>query len=295
VTIAVLLDSSVLRPSPLCDFLLNVAKRRLYRPYFSRRILEDSTEEVVQNGLFSQIEAKSYQESICRSCPGSLIEDIPNASFVTPSNAVKNPVILAAAVSGYEHIPIIVTSDSKQFSSKDLEVFGIEAISPDNFLLFLCQEYSCATLADSLKEFSKSKSIDLLHIVSKLEEQCPKFTSEVLLTLYSGRLHPLLKVILRSPIAQELEAKRVFKGNRYSLSETNESISIFSIERDIEILRYSSENISGAICSKDIKILMNAKEAPVYQELIMINQRISSGKIMNSIKNAQSSNVKEII
>jgi hypothetical protein len=46
----VVLDACVLYPISLCDVLLSAADRRLYRPYWSKSILDEMEGALVRNG-----------------------------------------------------------------------------------------------------------------------------------------------------------------------------------------------------------------------------------------------------
>ncbi len=131
---AALLDACVLVPVALTDTLLRLAEYELYRPLWSARILEEAQRAVTAihpevdperiHRRFRQMDAAFPDASLDGWQPlqGSL--ELPDRD---------DRHVLAAAIAG--RADVIVTANVRDFPAEILRDYGLEALSPDQFLL----------------------------------------------------------------------------------------------------------------------------------------------------------------
>lgn len=131
---AALLDTCTLVPISLCDLLLKLAEDpALYQPKWSREILGELT-RTLQGPKFNLTPEKAAYRIAC------MESAFPEAAItgyesVTPSmpNDSKDRHVLAAAVCG--KVDAIITLNTRDFPLKSLSEFGIERLTPDQFLV----------------------------------------------------------------------------------------------------------------------------------------------------------------
>jgi predicted nucleic acid-binding protein len=131
---AALLDACVLVPIALADTLLRIAERELYRPLWSDRILEEAKSAILE--VHQEIEP----ELIDRRFAGmnGAFEDALvtgwepfEATVVLPDADDRH--VVAAAMRG--RADAIITANVRDYPTAVLEMIGIEALHPDDFLL----------------------------------------------------------------------------------------------------------------------------------------------------------------
>ncbi|MEP0879547.1 PIN domain-containing protein [Funiculus sociatus GB2-M2] len=133
-TLRVLLDSCVILPMPLCDTLLRAAEAGLYEVYFSQKILDDATGNLVKQGRMTDPKAASFQAIIKRYFPEAIVE-VPQELVAVMTNDPGDRHVVAAAI--VAKADVIVTDNLKDFQAADLAPWGIEAWHQDDFLVYL--------------------------------------------------------------------------------------------------------------------------------------------------------------
>ncbi len=128
----IVLDTCVLAPMPLCDTLLRLAESpALYAPRWSSDILRELKSTLIKMGYSeAQVTRRltamdAAFEDAAISGYGHLVESM--------TNHPKDRHVLAAAVS--DHARAIVTHNIRDFPVTALRKFGVEALTPDEFLL----------------------------------------------------------------------------------------------------------------------------------------------------------------
>lgn len=127
--IVAVLDACVLIPSVLADTLLRCAERELYRPAWSRQILD----EVRRNlpGSVDTAAADRRINTMCRFFPQAMVSG--HEAFTEHlTNHPKDRHVLAAAVKG--NAEYIVTANLRDFPAAALRPYAVEAQHPDDFL-----------------------------------------------------------------------------------------------------------------------------------------------------------------
>lgn len=129
------LDANVLYPFSIRDTLLRLAELELYRPLWSRRILEETREALLEHGVgvdraerLVNTMRKAFEEA---EVDQAEIERLEPAMTNDPGDRH----VLACAVAADSEL--VVTSNLAHFPSEACESVGVEARHPDDFLLDL--------------------------------------------------------------------------------------------------------------------------------------------------------------
>lgn len=134
--IAAVLDACVLAPMPLCDTLLRCAgSHTIFHLFWSSETLREVSATLEKFG-YSRVQAERRVHAMQQAFPEALI-DVPRRSLrAFPNLPDPNDThVVAAAVQASARV--IVTFNSKHFPRKVLDVHGISACSPDEFMMGL--------------------------------------------------------------------------------------------------------------------------------------------------------------
>jgi predicted nucleic acid-binding protein len=178
-----LYDSCVLYPAPLRDLLMHLALTDLYRAKWTNEIHD----EWIRNVLTNRPDLKKSQLERTRELMNSNVRDCLVGGYekLIPALSLPDPDdrhVLAAAIRS--SASVIVTYNLKDFPTKSIKEFGIEAQHPDvflNHLIDLSPHVVCGAIQRlrlSLKNPPKSteeyleilKKQSLVQVVKKLKE-----------------------------------------------------------------------------------------------------------------------------
>ncbi|MFS0143893.1 putative toxin-antitoxin system toxin component, PIN family [Corynebacterium striatum] len=129
-----LLDACTLVPVSLADTFLSLAEAGLYRPLWSDRILEEVSLAVRR--IHPELPPEAVERRI------AVMQDFFDDANVTNWEVLESVValpdpddahVLAAAIQG--RADVIVTFNVKDFPRDELQRFGIDVQTPDEFLL----------------------------------------------------------------------------------------------------------------------------------------------------------------
>lgn len=131
----VCIDACVLANYAVSDLLLRLAERpRIYTPVLSNRILDEVRRTHVEKLGWGEEMADSWQMAIRKAFPETIAVGFePLQACIT--NDEKDRHVVAAALVGKAQL--IVTFNLKDFASKHLEKWGIEAQHPQDYLITL--------------------------------------------------------------------------------------------------------------------------------------------------------------
>lgn len=133
--IRVVLDACVLYPISLCSILLRLAERQLYHAYWSGRILEEVTRNLVEHGVMPARAGRRVEQMRLTFRDA----EVPAASIARLEprmiNDAKDRHVLAAAV--VAKADAVITFNLRDFAAQACEPYGIEAWHPDRFLVDL--------------------------------------------------------------------------------------------------------------------------------------------------------------
>jgi len=178
----VMLDANVLVPITLTDTLLHIAEQGMFQPLWSERILDETLATLkvlhpTKAPLVLERRIERMNNAFPQACvtgwehlEGALVGICPD-----PDDAH----VVAAAVFGQAEM--IVTSNLKDFPESLLEPFDLQAISPDDFLLYQL-DLNHEFVMESLQTQALNKNrppLTLMEIVAQLEHLVPKFAVEV--------------------------------------------------------------------------------------------------------------------
>lgn len=135
-TFRVVLDACVLFPFSLRDTLLRLAERELYDVYWSDRILDEVTRNLVSQGFMDEAAAQRLEGFMRAAFDAAAVstEAIDRLEPVMTNHPKDRHVLAAAVVADAE---AVVTSNLKDFRDEACEPCGIVAMHPDEFLMIL--------------------------------------------------------------------------------------------------------------------------------------------------------------
>lgn len=175
----VVLDACALYPISLCDVLLSAADRRIYRPLWTSRILDEMENALVRNGKDPE-KIRHRRSEMERLFPEA---EVTGYEPLIPAmqNDEKDRHVLAAAVRA--GASLVVTLNLSDFPKAVLEPLGIRAIHPDVFLMDLLG-FDQEAMLDAIEDMSAQKTrppqtpLDILRRVGK---NAPKFAAAALM------------------------------------------------------------------------------------------------------------------
>lgn len=166
----VIYDACVLHPAPLRDLLIRIGMTGVVRVRWSDRILDECFRSILRRRPDLDEQALSRTRDLMRrAVPDCLVEgyDHLEADLELPDPDDRH--VLAAAVRcGAQSI---VTFNLKDFPAERTEVFGVEAVHPDDFVVGLI-DLAPAAIATVIAQqagdlrhppVTVAKLLDLLH------------------------------------------------------------------------------------------------------------------------------------
>lgn len=176
------LDACVLVPIALADILLRTAEKQLFRPVWSERILAETRAALTV--IHPKIDPKLFDRRIWHMNETFPDASVTNLDSIATGIALPDPNdnhVLAAAIRG--QCNAIVTANLRDFPECYLNEFGIEAISPDDFLLNQLDLLARPVL-DAVREQAVAASNPVLAVDELLvvlgRAGVPNFADEVL-------------------------------------------------------------------------------------------------------------------
>ncbi|PYX10986.1 MAG: hypothetical protein DMG88_00550 [Acidobacteria bacterium] len=175
---AVLLDSSVLVPMPLCDLLLRLAEEpALYRPLWSEQILQEVGIALINCLHHTETQRDRRLAFMRGSFPEALVSvpaDLPQAVSCIPDPGDRH--VLAAAISG--RADAILTLNQRDFPKECLEQWNIAGMSPDEFLEHQFH-LSPEAVLDKIDAQASAIRNERRQVIERLKQrlQAPKFAA----------------------------------------------------------------------------------------------------------------------
>lgn len=119
-----LLDASVLHPWVVCDLLLRLAERRLYRPAWSEAILDELVESLVERMPEREERFRRRREHMEAAFAEAMTRRPERfASAVPPAVDEGDRHVVAAALAA--RADVIVTDNIRDFAPDDLAEVGL--------------------------------------------------------------------------------------------------------------------------------------------------------------------------
>ncbi|MFI7574149.1 PIN domain-containing protein [Micromonospora sp. NPDC049497] len=133
--IVAVLDACVLVPSVLADTLLRCAEQDLYRPLWTRAILDEVRRNLPPSALGAKAERRV--EVMRDYFPEAMVSGYEHL-IAEMTNDPKDRHVLAAAVAA--DAEVIVTANLRDFPDHALAPYAIEVLHPDDFLCMLLED-----------------------------------------------------------------------------------------------------------------------------------------------------------
>ena len=237
---------------PLCDTLLRIAEKGLYRLYFSQKILDETTSNLVKKNRMNEQKAIRYQQQIKQHFSESIVEDY---ELLIPlmTNDIKDRHVLAAAIKC--KADIIVTFNLKDFPPESLQPWGIKTQHPDKFLLDLFSDYGIDIGVEIIRQQTadlKNPPVKMIDTIERLDRQVPDFATWILFYEYSDYLANIAMKILKLIGHKQSSQIKFYEGKKYHLREENKVLTIRHIDRG-EILKQTKDFINGNFTLEDLE------------------------------------------
>jgi predicted nucleic acid-binding protein len=175
----VLLDACAIFPMSLRDTLLRAADAGLYRLVLTEDILEEVRRNLISERRLTEDKAQRLIDIIKMYFPDAFITHHTLLIASMPINK-KDRHVLAAAVAS--NAQVIVTQNLKDFPSELISPFGIEAQSPDEFLvhLFYLAPQAMVKLIKGQASDLQNPPMSALGLLTTLKLHAPTFVELVL-------------------------------------------------------------------------------------------------------------------
>jgi len=128
-----LLDANVLHPMVLCDLLMRLSHRGLYRALWSRHILEETKRSILRRRAdLSDDILQRRMDAMNEALPDAQVVGYDNLLLSLPALGEDAHVLAAAIVGGAD---VIVTQNTRDFPEPTLAPYRIAVQTPDEFLV----------------------------------------------------------------------------------------------------------------------------------------------------------------
>ena len=163
------LDTCVLAPMPLCDTLLRLAEEpAVYTPKWSGNILRELRSTLQRMG-YTASQADRRIVAMTTAFEDANVDEHENL-IDEMKNHPKDRHVLAAAVRC--EAQAIVTFNVKDFGQAALTPYGMEVLTPDQFLLFHHQS-SAELMMEKLAAQAVVRRVSLDELLGRLERAAP--------------------------------------------------------------------------------------------------------------------------
>lgn len=129
------LDANVLHPWILCDILLRLAERGLFRPVWSSEILDEVVRSIARRRPdLSADRVRHRVDRMNAAFPDAMISDYEPVRSAVPTAVHAGDIhVVATAISA--RADVIVTADVNDMPTADVGRLGILVQGPDEFLV----------------------------------------------------------------------------------------------------------------------------------------------------------------
>lgn len=174
----VVFDTNCLYSFHLRDLCLSLAEFEIIEFFWSAHIKQELADSLLTNNKVSSQQVNGLIQIISSAFPDAEIRNYENLIGKLNCRDVDDEHVLAAAVAA--QADFLVTFNTKDFPRDSLKIFGVEIISPDDFLVNLVNLYQNKILKISTATFSKyqSPALNLGNYAQILKNAgCPKFAA----------------------------------------------------------------------------------------------------------------------
>ena len=181
----VLLDACVLVPIALCDTLLRFAEEpRIYRPLWSEHILAEVRRTLIAQP-FRLPERKADYRIDCMTAafPEALVTGYEKLVHGIEIPAQEDRHVVAAAIRG--GAGAICTANARHFPRRAVSRFGIQVLTPDEFLVG-CLQSNPGWALEKLAQQAHSRATDLQSLMNVLGKVAPQFAEAAVKSVSPG-------------------------------------------------------------------------------------------------------------
>jgi len=181
----VVVDACVLVPAALCDFLLRAASEELYRLCWTEAILDEVRRTLISDLGKLETQTQRRIDAMKRAFPDALVTFHPQLIDGIPTAVdAKDRHVVAAAVAA--RAPLIVTSNLRDFPAPALATLGIEAQSPDEFLMDLFTLATETVQAIVMQQSAALRTPPLTprDVIEALARHAPVFSANLLQSMH---------------------------------------------------------------------------------------------------------------
>ena len=173
------LDACVLIPAALRDTLLRASDAALYRAHWSEHILEEVARNLAE-GFIGPERAASLVRQVREHFPDAAVplERYEPLIGVMTNHPKDRHVLAAAVAAGAE---VIVTRNLRDFPAEALEPYGVEAQSPDEFLVSLFDLYPSLMVGIIERQAANLKNppATVERVLDTLAVDAPSFVAQI--------------------------------------------------------------------------------------------------------------------
>lgn len=177
-TFPALFDTNVLFGFHLNDVILGMAERGLLRPLWSKQILAELSDNLMEHGL-PEANAEKRIDAMRRAFPDAMISGFEDL-IGTMTNDPKDRHVLAAGIRA--NCEVLATFNLKDFPDQSVAAYDIEIVHPDKFLLDQLDLYPGPTvgvLRQLIDDYS-SPALEMEDLLVRLADAgVPDFASAV--------------------------------------------------------------------------------------------------------------------
>jgi predicted nucleic acid-binding protein len=179
----VVIDACVLFNAPVRDTLLRAAEYGLYRVHWSQKILDETTENLIQRGKMDKDQAAHLVSEMAKAFPEAMIEE-PQQQIDAMRNDPKDRHVAACAVCASAEV--ICTINLDDFKPDTLSEWNIEAQHPDQFLCFLVALSPDVLMRVLIEQAEDLRNMDLDKLLRILSKHVPMFVERITKRLNGG-------------------------------------------------------------------------------------------------------------
>jgi len=171
------LDTNVLVPQMLRDVLLSSAEGGLYQLFWSQEILDELRRNLGRAGGVAPERVDRVILTMQAAFPDAMVAAWPRSDVDDLPNDPGDRHVLATAIEAGARS--IVTHNVRHFQRRHLERHGIEALTPDDFLIYLLKtrRNDLLTVIGDISSGLTRPHLTPVQIMRALSKVAPRFST----------------------------------------------------------------------------------------------------------------------
>jgi PIN domain len=175
-----LLDASVLHPWVVCDLLLRLAERGLYRPAWSGEILDERVDSLTERKPEHAERFQRRRERMEAAFAEAMTDRPERFLAAVPEDVdVGDRHVVAAALAA--RADVIVTNNVRHFAPERLSESGLVVQTADEFLIhqWWLDPQGVTDVLTAMAEATRQPSLTVDQVLDSLGRSAPEFVSLV--------------------------------------------------------------------------------------------------------------------